>query len=380
MKKIVIAKIILIGIPLSLFIYSTVPSKQFVLWPMDVSLEAKGIPLTSEAQCSPHNHVMFIKTQKCGSTTLQNIFLRYGYKNDLISALPSKGNLLGYPNGFKPSLIPRRLLPPEGKVDIFALHTRVAFEEQMKVLHSDARWVTVLREPASQFESFYNYFNLKKYFKKDLAEFKDIPVANISLPRHRGFFGKNQMTFVMGYPDSISGEPLHQAVEELDRLFDLVLIYEHWDESLILLRHLLCWSLHDVVAFKKNSRGKRKKLALDPEMRRTLRELNYADVELYEHFLAKHRREVLAFGVDRMAKEVLSLGNLRDEYSRHCAARKEAKREAPEGSEKVTQAKGSGDTLTESCYTLSLTEIPLIRAVREKQIRMLNQKKADLNH
>lgn len=198
---------------------------------------------------------------------------------------------------------------------------------------------------------------------------------NISLPRYRGLFGKNQMTFVMGYPDGISGEPLHRALGELERLFDQVLIYEHWDESLVLLRHLLCWSLHDVVAFKKNARGKSRKAAVDAALRRTLRELNYADVELYDHFLAKHRRQVLAFGVERMSEEVLSLKTLREDYSRRCAAKETAKRQAPEGDKNVTQAKGDADAMPESCYTLSLTEIPLIKAVRQKQIRMLRNTK-----
>ncbi|XP_063595574.1 galactosylceramide sulfotransferase-like [Penaeus indicus] len=371
----ILLKLLLVGTAISLLIYSAVSSKQPILWPRNVSLEVKEIPATTVAQCSPHNHVMFIKTQKCGSSTLQNIFLRYGYKNNLTFALPTKGNMLGYPNGFKPSMIPKHLLPPGGKTDIFALHTRVSYREQRMVLHKDTRWITVLREPASQFESFYNYFNLKRYFKKNLAEFKNIPVANISLPRKNGLFGKNQMTFVMGYPDSISGEPLRRALENLDRLFDQVLIYEHWDESLILLRHLLCWSLHGVVAFKKNARGKRKKLAIDAELRRTLRELNYADVELYEHFLAKHRRQVLAFGVERMAKEVLSLTKLREDYSRRCAPKKKAKGRAPERGKNTTQAKGAANAMAESCYLLSLSEIPLIKAVREKQIRMLSGSK-----
>ncbi|XP_047486102.1 galactose-3-O-sulfotransferase 3-like [Penaeus chinensis] len=173
----ILLKLLLIGTAISLFIYSAISSNQFALMPTNVSLEAKEIPATREAQCSPHNHVMFIKMQKCGSSTLQNIFLRYGYENNLTFALPKKGNMLGYPHGFKPSMIPKDLLPPGGKTDIFALHTRLSLRAQRKVLHKDTRWITVLREPASQFESFYNYFNLKRYFKKDLAEFKNIPVA-----------------------------------------------------------------------------------------------------------------------------------------------------------------------------------------------------------
>ena len=41
---------------------------------------------------------------------------------------------------------------------------------------------------------------------------------------------------------------------ELDRQFDLVLILEHFDESLILLQNLMCWSTEDLVYLKQNER------------------------------------------------------------------------------------------------------------------------------
>ncbi|XP_042869540.1 galactose-3-O-sulfotransferase 4-like isoform X2 [Penaeus japonicus] len=330
-------------------------------------------PATKEDQCSPHNHIMFIKTHKCGSTTLQNIFLRYGYMKNLTFSLPAKGNMLGYPHGFKVNMIPKDLLPPNGKTDIFTLHTRVTFKEQMKVLHNDTRWITVLREPASQFESFYNYFGLKSYYKLDLHEFKNMSVADISIPRVAGVFGKNQMTYVMGYPDNISGNDLRDAIKHLDDLFDLVIIYEYWDESLILLRHRLCWSLHDVVAFKKNARGKRPKVAVDMDLRRILRELNAADVELYEYFLAKHRRAVAEFGVERMAEEVLLLENLREEYVLHCKAIKQVADETHQGDESGSRFLKFRQNLKEICNILSLTEIPLINVVRKKQLLMLRK-------
>ena len=41
---------------------------------------------------------------------------------------------------------------------------------------------------------------------------------------------------------------------ELDRQFDLVLILEYFDESLILLQNLMCWSTEDLVYLKQNER------------------------------------------------------------------------------------------------------------------------------
>lgn len=53
-----------------------------------------------------------------------------------------------------------KYLPPEGLVDIFAVHTRLNPEEHRKILHPDAVFVTVVRNPATLFESLYNYFQL----------------------------------------------------------------------------------------------------------------------------------------------------------------------------------------------------------------------------
>ncbi|XP_042875027.1 uncharacterized protein LOC122255180 [Penaeus japonicus] len=77
----------------------------------------------ADAQCRPQHHVMFLKTHKCASSTVQNIFLRYGYTNNLTFALPGGGNYLGNPGLFKAGLILRNLLT--GVADIFAVHTRL---------------------------------------------------------------------------------------------------------------------------------------------------------------------------------------------------------------------------------------------------------------
>ena len=40
--------------------------------------------------CKPEQRLAFAKTHKTGSTTLQNIILRYGYLRDLTFALPAR--------------------------------------------------------------------------------------------------------------------------------------------------------------------------------------------------------------------------------------------------------------------------------------------------
>lgn len=43
-------------------------------------------------------------------------------------------------------------------------------------------------------------------------------------------------------------------IEEVDKNFDLVLISEYFDESMVLMANLLCWPLEEVASLKMNSR------------------------------------------------------------------------------------------------------------------------------
>ena len=56
---------------------------------------------TSEnGYCIPKQKIVFHKTHKCSTTTVQNILLRYAKKHSLHLALPNEGYFLGEPEGF----------------------------------------------------------------------------------------------------------------------------------------------------------------------------------------------------------------------------------------------------------------------------------------
>ncbi|XP_050700188.1 galactosylceramide sulfotransferase-like [Eriocheir sinensis] len=57
--------------------------------------------MQTEPSCTPSNHLFFLKTHKCASSTVQNILFRYGYSRNLTFALPRSGNYLGHPKYFK---------------------------------------------------------------------------------------------------------------------------------------------------------------------------------------------------------------------------------------------------------------------------------------
>ncbi|KAK8735426.1 hypothetical protein OTU49_005382 [Cherax quadricarinatus] len=371
----VVASLVLATL-LTLLLYTTPNTTNFILSSTSNSLSGSVLGVEEEVQCLPHHHIMFLKTHKCASTTVQNIFLRYGYTHNLTFALPSAGNYLGNPGFFKASMIPRDLMPFKEKVDIFALHTRLNPPEHAHVLHNDTRWITIIRDPSALYESLYNFFHMNLGYGFELSEFSTRPMSELaSLPRYGGKFGKNQMLFDFGYPDDMSVSELRRAIEELEKLFDLVMISEHMDESLVLMRHLLCWSLHDVVVFAKNARRQEVKPTLSPEMQQALRELNSADVLLYNHFLARHRHAVFEFGVQRMADEVAALRSLRDEYYEDCGAREVKGRDSSLRFKEysgLVSAYVTSNNSDQNCIMLSLPELPLVDTVRRHQETLLN--------
>ena len=54
--------------------------------------------------CKPINNIVFLKTHKTGSSSIQNILMRFGDSNDLTFALPKKANYYRYPEPFNRKL------------------------------------------------------------------------------------------------------------------------------------------------------------------------------------------------------------------------------------------------------------------------------------
>ena len=107
------------------------------------------------------NKLIFAKTHKTGSTTIQNIIFRYGMENNLTVAIPKNG--MHYFNELKPftatevrgysEVIPKNKF----NYNLFASHSVWDHSEVRKVIPSGPS-VTILRDPISVFESAYSYY------------------------------------------------------------------------------------------------------------------------------------------------------------------------------------------------------------------------------
>ncbi|KAK2708886.1 hypothetical protein QYM36_014495 [Artemia franciscana] len=282
----------------------------------------------TEKTCEPKQKIGFLKMHKCASTTLQNIFLRYAHINDLNVILPlRRWNYLGSPELFSLKLVNDTPWHHLG-YDIMALHTRWDHSAVKQALGGDPIFVTIIREPVELFESLYSYYNLYSFFeKRNLYEFLD-KLEDEKFKRKNDRFvdkiGRNQMLFDLGFPVKDFGKEnkLKDFVDGVEKKFDLVMIKEKMEESIVLLKHLLCWEYKDLVYLKLNSRAQNEKKKLSVNQADKLRKWLKADNYLYMKLRAVFDRKVEQFGYKKMEEEKKKLSSVTKQIMEGCLSGK----------------------------------------------------------
>ncbi|XP_012666236.1 galactose-3-O-sulfotransferase 4 [Otolemur garnettii] len=120
----------------------------------------------------------------------------------------------------------------------------------------------------------------------------------------------------------------------LDSVFDLVLVAEYFDESLVLLADALCWDLDDVVGFMHNAQaGGEQGLSVannggltveDQQLNARARAWNNLDWALYVHFNRSLWTRIEQYGQKRLEKAVAELRAHREALAKLCLVGGEA--------------------------------------------------------
>lgn len=188
-------------------------------------------------------------------------------------------------------------------------------------------YITILREPGAMFESLFSYYNqyclsFKRVPNGSLETFLDHPWSYYRPEEKDSMYARNTLTFDLGGDrDRASSEvPAYakQFAAEVERVFSLVMIAEHFDESLVLLRRLLSWDLDDVLYVSLNMRTPDSKSRLSSEIKAKIRAWNAVDSVLYDHFNASLWRQLKALGLACVEREVQLLRQSRDRLVRGC--------------------------------------------------------------
>ncbi|XP_053164977.1 galactose-3-O-sulfotransferase 2 [Hemicordylus capensis] len=275
--------------------------------------------------CQPTKNVMFLKTHKTASSTVLNILLRFSEKHNLTVALPNGQNVhLGYPSHFKATFV-EEFKTIGQNFNIMCNHLRFNLPEIRRVMPNNTFYFSILRDPASLLESSYVYY--KTYcpaFRetKDVNEFLSSPLSYYNLSEKRyNVYARNNMWFDFGYDNNaVYDEYYFQSViQDIEQNFQLMLIADYFDESMILLKNALCWDLDDVVYFKLNSRSRDSVQSLTPESKEKVKEWCTLDWKLYNHFNNSFWMRIQeTLGLEMLYKEVSLLQKRQKELMETC--------------------------------------------------------------
>lgn len=305
--------------------------------------------------CQPHTHIMFLKTHKTASSTVLNMLYRFGDERELRFALPL-GYQLGYPLPFNAHRVKGYRGPRAVEFHIMGNHMRFNKPEVEKVMPADSFYFSIIRDPVALAESSFAYYKaVAPAFRKakDLGDFADDPKKYYDPRLYNNHYARNLLWFDFGLDNNANfSVALAERGEAMIRqAFKLILISEYFDQSMILLRHALCWPLDAVVSFSLNARQQKPNglggmsgswvdkaaaaagvggrggrsqaktppnLLLTEEQREKLREWNALDWHLYKAFNRSFWEEIDRFGHYQMDQEVALLRMRREILARVC--------------------------------------------------------------
>ncbi|KAI8495884.1 hypothetical protein Bbelb_263000 [Branchiostoma belcheri] len=96
-----------------------------------------------------------------------------------------------------------------------------------------------------------------------------------------------------------TGRHIRDFVHKISREFDLVMVMEYFDESLVLLRRQLCWDMQDILNFKYNSfKYDLGNTSFPKQLVKNYRRHDAIDYALYEHFNRTLWRKIKMAGSD----------------------------------------------------------------------------------
>ena len=167
------------------------------------------------------------------------------------------------------------------------------YRSDMLAMVPNASFITTIRDPVKQFESAFSYFRFAEQL--GLTNETDPMTVFIQNAEKMDYVSKlgygskmsrNGQLKYLGLDRKRQDMPFYvdRKIKEISREFDLVILTDYLDESLLLLRKLMCWTMDDILYISKNVRSSSLRYNLTQKQTDMIRQWNSADVRLYEHF------------------------------------------------------------------------------------------------
>eukprot|EP00039_Didymoeca_costata_P001667 m.54152 g.54152 ORF g.54152 m.54152 type:complete len:521 (+) comp10906_c0_seq1:206-1768(+) len=289
----------------------------------------------SAGNCERVNKYVFVKTHKTGGSTVANILHRRTWQRHLKPIFPKNLINMGWPSQIRYNHVLGNAHDRYNVTgDVISSHMFFTGQTQAvtKTLVPDAVYFTILRDPVHRLISAFNYYALGGSINKHMTnhnysssqDLPKIPIRNrisaletfaANAPQYLHHSGtirpgrtgpittaqvllQNSMAYDLGIVGeatsnmSLSPTELEASIKRLDKTMRVVLINEYWDESMILLKRMMCWEMHDLLYIAlKSSSSKPSKLStgsiysqLSEHAKSQLHALVDIDAALYKHF------------------------------------------------------------------------------------------------
>lgn len=261
----------------------------------------KAVLKTSDSEV---DNIIFVKTHNTGSSVVANILLKKAYDNNLLVGFPITDNeneIGAYPAQFDRQFIRPGLysdsetINNSDKVNIITHHSRYSSDlSKILINPTNKRVITIVRHPLEQIKSVFKYYQdelpFKTWFDSSdnvairLQKFYNNPYKfyNTSVPYY--FRAKNFQAFDLDLNEN--GYTESKLQDLLVKKFDLILVHEFLDESLLLLKKLLNWSFEDIAYLRSQYSPKLKEngnlSAIDKFIRTKVENFNDLDFAIYK--------------------------------------------------------------------------------------------------
>lgn len=264
-----------------------------------------------EPACHARTRFVYIKMIKCASSTLADVFRRFGLQRKLSFVLPPKGRIyIGWPYQVDDSFY--RPSKSSSGFDILCEHAVYNRSYFLDIMGHDAVYIASIREPFSQVKSMVNYYNVLNIsgvpmsvpsrfveflsnVEKYEAIYKSAAASRLRYCILDGFsMTRNLMSFNLGFPTggfrsaaedlADDSDRVQQWINELESDFSLILVIEHFYESMVLLRRQMCWSLSDILFQVANKGSYDYRSEQGADLVKLYRRWSSVDYQLYQHF------------------------------------------------------------------------------------------------
>lgn len=296
---------------------------------------------SNSTQCSIRkSNVVFLKVHKAGSTTVQNILLRHAFENNLNVALPKwhLDSLSFHVIGneiLRTSLIP---LPDGEEYNILCNHIVYNRELLGELMPKDTQYIGIVRDPMTQFLSSAKYFQFFSVLQRDTEDksiANDLDKLTIDYIHNSSRYPKidkqditekihnyQSNDFGLKKEDFDNDTAINSLLSKIENEFQIIMLTEYFDESLILLRRYLCWDFSDILYITKNVQGALPMVLYNPIIKAWLKKHNMADFRLYNHMRSRFWNQVAAEG-GSFHDEVTEFKFIKKKVSDFCFRNKE---------------------------------------------------------